>query len=385
MKIVYVYPRFTHLAGTERILVDKMNYLSSQKDMEIYVVTHEQGSHPFTYPLKKTVKHFDLDVRFYSLYNYNIIKFFFKWLKYRKLLHFRFSQLMATIRPDIVIATTYHAYILSMIDACPVCFKKILESHIDKCYIHNNDPFIHWTISRRLRSNYDMAYLNYITRKFDILVALNESDATDWRRYLKSRVILNMVHLNDTGRYSNLESKHVIFVGRYTGQKGIPELFKIWDIVHLNHPDWHLDLYGDGDINEIPYSEEQREKINIHVHKPDSDIFSRYLESSIFVLTSRYEPFGLVMPEAMSCGLPVIAFDCPFGPAQIINDGIDGFLIMDRSICAFAKRLCQLIESPHLRMTMGEAAIQSSQKYSAESIMPQWINLFNELITSPSQ
>ena len=192
-----------------------------------------------------------------------------------------------------------------------------------------------------------------------------------------------MVHLNDTGRYSNLESKHVIFVGRYTGQKGIPELFKIWDIVHLNHPDWHLDLYGDGDINEIPYSEEQREKINIHVHKPDSDIFSRYLESSIFVLTSRYEPFGLVMPEAMSCGLPVIAFDCPFGPAQIINDGIDGFLIMDRSICAFAKRLCQLIESPHLRMTMGEAAIQSSQKYSAESIMPQWINLFNELITSP--
>ena len=303
----------------------------------------------------------------------------------RRFMRERFFQLMTTLQPDILIATTYHTYILSLINTCPINYKKVLESHIDKRYIHCNDPFQRWTLIKRLRSYHDMAYLNHITGKFDFLVALNQTDANDWSKYLKTKVIFNMVHLNDTGRFNDQESKHVIFVGRYTGQKGISELFQIWEMVYQNHSGWHLDLYGDGDVDEIPFSEEQRAKNNIHVHQPDPDIFSRYLESSILVLTSIYEPFGLVMPEAMSCGLPVVAFDCPSGPAHIISDGVDGFLIKNRDINLFAKRLCQLIDSPQLRLRMGKAAVLSSQRYSSERIMPQWISLFNELITPPNQ
>ena len=90
---------------------------------------------------------------------------------------------------------------------------------------------------------------------FDVLVALNDNDADEWSRYLKTRVIKNIVHLNNKGRYGNLESKHAIFVGRYYRQKGIPDLVRIWKIVHGRHPDWHLDMYGDGDFVEIPASE----------------------------------------------------------------------------------------------------------------------------------
>jgi len=82
----------------------------------------------------------------------------------------------------------------------------------------------------------------------------------------------------------------------------------------------------------------------------------------------------------MSCGLPVVAFDCPSGPANIITDGVDGFLIKDRNVNQFADRLCQLIESPDLRRTMGKAAILSSQRYSPNRIMAQWMSLFKELI-----
>ena len=84
----------------------------------------------------------------------------------------------------------------------------------------------------------------------------------------------------------------------------------------------------------------------------------------------------------MSCGLPVVAFDCPSGPANIITDGVDGFLIQDRNIKLFAAKVCQLIEFPDLRSSMGKAAIKSSQKYSADVIMPQWITFFNELLAS---
>ena len=99
----------------------------------------------------------------------------------------------------------------------------------------------------------------------------------------------------------------------------------------------------------------------------------------MLLLTSVYEPFGLVMPEAMSCGLPVVAFDCPYGPADIITDGVDGFLIKNRDVKAFADRVCQLIEDKELRQRMGQTAIQSAQRYAPERIMPLWKELFESL------
>ena len=380
MKIVYFYPHFIHLAGTERILIDKMNYLSAQKGIEVFLVTHEQGDYPLAYPIAPTVKHIDLDVCAYTLYKHNIIIRFFRKRRCNVLLQTRFNNLMATIMPDVVIATTFYVNILSLIDVCPVHFKKVLESHIDKCYIHCNDPVNRKNLKRWFRGILDMEYLNHRACRFDILVSLHQKDADDWSKYLKTTIIPNIVHLNRTGRYCNLSSKRVIFVGRYTIQKGIPELFQIWEKVFLKHPDWHLDMYGDGGLGDVPYTVTEQERVNIHVHQADYDIFSKYLESSIFVLTSVYEPFGLVIPEAMSCGLPVVSFDCPYGPASIITDGVDGFLIKSRNVNAFADKICQLIESRELRMAIGKAAILSSQKYSAERVMPQWIGLFNELI-----
>jgi glycosyltransferase involved in cell wall biosynthesis len=104
----------------------------------------------------------------------------------------------------------------------------------------------------------------------------------------------------------------------------------------------------------------------------------------MLLLTSLYEPFGLVLPEAMSCGLPVVAFDCPYGPADIITDGVDGFLIKDRDIEAFADRVCQLIESEELRCQMGKQGVVSSQRYRADRIMPMWNRLFQELAAHAS-
>lgn len=382
MKIVYVYPKFTALAGTERVLIDKMNYLANQEDIEVIVITHEQGNHPFAYPLSSKVTHVDLNVRFLTLFKYNIIVRLIKRKQYKKLLVAKFNELISNIRPSIVVATTYYPYLLTLINSSPHYLKKVLESHIDIRYLHSNDPQTKKNLIKRIRSIHNMNNLNSEARSFDILVTLDDKDAVDWSKYLRTQVIINVVHLNDTSRISNQESKHIIFVGRYTVQKGIPDLFRVWEKVFDKHPDWYLDLYGDGDIKEIPYTEEYRKNKNIHVHPSDPDIFSRYIESSIFVLTSLFEPFGLVIVEAMSCGLPVVAFDCPSGPANIINDGVDGFLIKNRDIDEFAEKLCMLIESPQLRLEIGKSAVLSSQRYSAEQVMPQWICLFNELLSN---
>ena len=182
---------------------------------------------------------------------------------------------------------------------------------------------------------------------------------------------------------SKCDSKSVIFVGRFSHQKDIYSMVLIWKLVHRQRPDWRLDVYGG-------YGEEKDELLkmieeadaNIFVHEPVSDIFEKYRESSILILTSSFEPFGLVLPEAMSCGVPVVAFDCPFGPSEIITDGVDGFLIQTRNIPLFAHRICHLIDAHDLRLSMGQAGIQSSQRYQAERIMPRWKELFTQLSSS---
>jgi glycosyltransferase involved in cell wall biosynthesis len=101
----------------------------------------------------------------------------------------------------------------------------------------------------------------------------------------------------------------------------------------------------------------------------------------MLLLTSRYEPFGMVLPEAMSSGLPVIAFDCPYGPADIITDGVDGFLIHNRDMEDFADKVCLLIENADLRRQMSQAGIHSSQRYHVNHVMPAWHHLFELLGT----
>lgn len=379
MKIVYVYPQFAHRAGTERILIDKMNYLAEKDGYEIVMLTYEQGMHPVAYPLSPKVRHVDLDVRYYPLYAYSRWKRFYSWRKLRRLLQERYDAFMFDFRPDIVVATTYYAGVLRMITNCPVKYVRVLESHIDRRFILSNDPVNKKSLLRWMHMLYDMYLVKKESRHCDLLVALNHEDASDWSHFLKTTVITNVVHLNPTGKYCTYDNKNVIFVGRYMEQKGILDLFKIWDIVYQKHSDWHLHLYGEGEQRDMLVEEVNRLQANIHIHQPDHHIFDRYLESSIFVLTSLYEPFGLVMPEAMSCGLPVIAFDCPSGPADIITDGVDGYLIRFRDKETFADRLCQLIESRDLRAKMGNAAIESSKRFSAGQIMIQWKSLFEEL------
>jgi len=382
MKIVYVYPHFRNYGGTERVLIDKMNYFASQEGYEVFSVTHEQGNYPMAYKMSSLVKHIDLGLRYGPLFKYNSLIRLYKGVQFDRLLKSRYDELMQSLRPDIVIATTYYNNLISIVGSCPVSYVRILESHIDKRYILNNDPLNRKSFLRWLHTSFLMKSITCSARLFDLLVTLNEEDTKDWSEYVKTTVISNVVHLNPTKKISDSKSKRVIFVGRYTEQKGIDDLFRVWQLVHHKYPDWHVDLYGEGHLMGKLLYEAKRLNIGIEVHKPDKDIFSRYLESSIFVLTSIFEPFGLVMSEAMSCGLPVVAFDCPYGPKEIIEDGKTGFLIPNRDITYYAEKVCDLIKSHELRKKMGEAAVVSSQRFSFDKIMPLWKDLFEKLTKS---
>ena len=371
MKIVYINRVFAVYGGLERVWTDKMNTLAEIPGYEVCLVTTDQGDHKVPYPLNKNIRHIDFGIRFTQQYQYKGLKRFWIYRKLLKLFQSKLKIFLEAEKPDalITIASEFADFLVECKGNIPL----VVESHGTF-----NRPFHmqEMTIANHIKRYFH----NKALSKADQIVALTHGDAEQWRTINPNvSVIANIVTMNNTDDYSNCEAKCVIFVGRMDSQKGYQYLDAIWRIVEKRHPDWRLDIYGEGaDLSEnhslIPQGE------HVYPHPQTLDILNKYKESSILVLTSVYEPFGLVMPEAMSCGIPVVAFDCPYGPSEIISDGKDGFLVDCYDVEAFANRLCMLIENEALRKQMGQYAAQSSLRFKKEVIMPQWNNLFKSLI-----
>lgn len=373
MRILYVTDAFAVWGGLERVLADKINYLASHYCYEICLLTVNQKTHVVPYTLHPGVQHIDLDIRTHQQYQYKGIRRLLKSLELKRVLKYRMKRAFEEIKPDIVICVKldFVNLLLDLKDEIPL----VVESHT-LC----NSEFIDG--SGWLRRIHIWFWKQKI-RKANCIVALTDGDAKDWERINKNvYVIPNMVHLNETEQFSCLQNKSVICVERFSQQKDIDSLLQIWSLVHHLHPDWHLNIYGEGEMREHYLAIIEKMNEDIHVYEPTTNILEKYKENSILLLTSLYEPFGLVLPEAMSCGLPVIAFDCPYGPSDIITDGVDGFLIKNRDIDEFANKVCLLIENEELRCQMGNKGIISSQRYRADVIMPKWISLFEELTSA---
>lgn len=360
MRLLYVTDAFAVWGGMERVLADKMNYLSERLGYDVVLMTVNQGNHTIPFSLNPRIECVDLGVGLYQQYSYSGLN---RYLVYRRLvaqLKDVLKKALLQIDADVIICAKLD--FVGVLNEVRGRTPLIVESHT-LCRAN------YYEKSGLLRRLHVLEYKRQV-RKADAVVALTEGDAKDWREYNRNVcVISNVVHINETDNYSDCSENRIVFVGRFTKQKDFDSLLKIWSKVYSHHKDWALEIYTDGEIH-AP---------GVHVFKPVANIMEKYCNSSMLLLTSLFEPFGLVLPEAMSCGLPVVAFDCPYGPADIITDGVDGFLIKNRDVNEFADRVCQLIEDRELRVRMGQAAVKSAQRYRADLIMPKWKKLFERL------
>ena len=374
MRLLYIHFSLAITGGIERVLVDKMNYFANKDGYRVYFLTYDQGNHPLSYKLDDRISYKDLNICFHRIYKYiKPIRFFVKY-QLTRLFEKRLRDEIKDISPDIIIGTEWTAANSILRNKRTIPY--VLESH-----------FGFLTILNMRKSNIFKKMILYNQYKefaqADTIVALTKGDANLWheRHAKRVQIIPNVVHLNN-GSISEQKEKKVIFVGRLSEEKDIPSLLKIWRIVYSSHKDWKLDIYGDGELKDdvIRYLNNNDE--NITLHEPSRDIFDIYRNSSVLLVTSKSESFGLVLLEAMSCAVPVIAFDCPFGPKDIICDGENGFLIRNRNVESFANKLCLLMNNKDLRIGMGIKAIQTANSYSAEIIMPKWEKLFDDLTSN---
>lgn len=358
MKLVYCTGSLSQSGGTERVITTKMNYFADVVGYKVYIVLLDSEK-----PFFKLSDKVELKVFPYKKIKKNLPDFLFE------------------IKPDIVL--TNGGLFLSFLFKIKDGSKKVLEFHFTKNFLINFVRGLHkikfrqlhllkvWLLQKRLQ---------YYTQFYDELVLLTKRDMELWGAKPNITYIYNPLSFRSS-IVSTTKNKQIIAVGSLTPAKGMDQLIHAFGRIAHEFSDWNLVIYGAG--QDLQYLQKLIEKYNIKqqakIYAPMPNIQEELIKSSIYAFPSRSDGFGLVLTEAMECGLPCVAFDCECGPREIVVNNETGILVPNQNINKFAEALELLMSDDSLREKMGHNAKHVVKKFYVESIMPKWINLFKTL------
>ncbi|SHI35341.1 glycosyltransferase family 4 protein [Aquimarina spongiae] len=370
MKILFIIDQVYLHGGIERVLSIKANYFAKQEGNQVYVVTSEQKNNKPCYFFDERIKFQDLGI------NYNRYKSYFHPKNLLKLPgHIgKTKSVIKKLQPDVVVVCSHSAdtyFVPFLVKRVP----KVKEFHYSK--------FIEEGKRKRpgVFKKWFFRFADYVESKYDKLVILN-NDESNYYKSNNTVVIPNPLTFYPN-EVSKGTAKRIITAGRIAHVKGYDILIDIWKLVQKNKTDWQLHIFGDGDKG---YTKKLQDKIDkeelgdsLQLKGSTSNIQGELLDSSIFVMSSHNECFPLVLLEAQACGLPIVSFDCPYGPRNIV-DTKNGILIPIYNNETFADQLYQLMNDSDRIKEMGKNARDNAQQYQLEPVMGMWKNMFNQLI-----
>lgn len=382
---MYCTPALYSAGGVERIVSYKASYLAEQLGYDITIIVTEGKGRECFFPLSDKVKVVNYELGFEDLWKATFLRKVFLYLSKQRKYKKKLSAELMRIQPDITISMLRREinFLTSLKDGS----KKIGELHVNRANYRNfeaNDS----NALKRLFAKFWMRSLVGKLKSLDQLVVLTDKSKASWPELSNVTVIpdpisMPIIRVKERSCKGVRSTKRVVTIGRYVYQKGYDLLLKAWAEVEKHYTDWTLDIYGMGDQTE--YRQLMADLCidvdRCHLNGPVDDVGEVYKDSSIFVLSSRFEGFGLVLVEAMACGLSVVSFDCPAGPDEIITDGYDGLLAPSGDVKFLAQKLMLLMADEKLRTRLSQNARQSAQRYEMYSIAGKWVDLFNKLMT----
>jgi glycosyltransferase involved in cell wall biosynthesis len=377
--ILYCIPSLAQTGGTEKILCSKANYFADILEFEVTILISEQKKMPISFPISSKVNIIDLNITKYTSNKIKGLSFINNIKKLKKV----YEKEINRIHPDLIIVLErgYEDFIIPYIAKG---IYKIREYHSSKnasLSFEKKLPPLKRIKAITIRKLYHNQF-----SKYDSLVVLTDKDSLCWRNNKSISVIPNIVEKNGFSVNDILgRPKKIISVGSmFEDRKGFSILINVWSKLAEEYKEWSLHIYGDG-----PYKAIYQRQINnlnlqnnVFLEGIYENIYEKYQESQLFLFTSNGEGLPLVLLEAQQNGLPVVSYDCYCGPSDIIIDNKGGFLIQMNNENSFAEKVKLLINDDNLRYIMSKEAISNAERYSHESIMPLWINLFDKLISN---
>ena len=373
MKIAYCIDNLAGNGGMERMISAKANYLSERFGYEVSIISASQNGRKSYFPLCESVKLIDLGVAIDGS------KRSFKlWRK-------RLEEHLMSQSYDIAISTGGHE--LGFLYKAKDKSIKIAEYHFSydtnaywaqNLYSRRYGKFLAWAIGKykTIRTRHQAS--NY--KKF---IVLSKTDCAKWSKYMNNcSYIYDFININPQSVKYDPSIKRVITAGRHDTLKGYDYMIEAWAKVNKIHPDWRLSIYGGGDPAETKeYIRQYSLEDVVDIMGFTDNMEKAYSMASFFILSSRTEGFGLVLAEAQACGLPIVTFDTPIGPSEIVNDGVDGIIVKNvGDVNGLAQAIIRMIKSPEVRIGMSDAAIKNAIRFQSREIMHNWELLFGQLI-----
>lgn len=356
MKLCYFYTDITLKGGIERVLSLLISEQIKNPELEITLVSQYKTFNIPHYRFPKNLKIVYLSDTHYDGAPASFHRLWLQLKNLKKVKSFFKKNIF-----DIIVSQAFPNAFTLYLAGIPT-YKIISEEQVYYGYYNKLIRFL------RL----------FIYRKFRAVVVLTEKDRQDFLCHISNvKTIPNPVVLSD--RYhALLQNRKIISVGRLEYQKGYDTLISVFAGVHKKFPDWILEVYGEGTLKE-----NLQNKINesglkeVFILKGTTDkVYEKMREAAFFVLSSRFEGFGMVLVEAMSQGVPCVSFDCPNGPSDIITDGDDGLLVENQNEVALTESIELLITNEALRKKMGNNAYDKVAIFSIEKIIGMWEELY---------
>lgn len=378
MKIAYCIPGLYNSGGMERVLTLKANYFADVLGYDVIVVLTEGKGKDYYYKLSSRIKVINLDINFDSTYGLPIYIRAFKQIVKERLFKKKLKDTLFYEKPDITISLLRREinFLTSIKDGSI----KIGEIHFGRDNFRTLEEYrLPQSVRIFLAKRWINSFIKKV-KKLDSFVVLTHEDKEKWSELNNITVIHNPLTFYPA-ETSDCSSKQVIAAGRYVPIKRFDHLIEAWAIVSQKHIDWTLQLYGAGNREQYQSLMEKYQLRNCFINPPAPDIEQKYCDSSIFVLSSKNEGFGMVIIEAMACGVPPVSYDCPCGPKDIITDQEDGLLVESGNISMLAEKIIYLIENEEIRKEMGQSARIKSQQFLIDNIGKKWDELFNHLLS----
>ena len=375
MKIFYITREFCTQGGTERIVSDKMNWLT-EHGHEVCIVTINQNSRVFPFMLSERIKHYDLGVNIRGQAERGFLKKLFYFFRNKICIKLRLKKLLVNYAPDVCISLcTLELSSLASINDGSLHVAEIHSSRLESNYLGLSKFGLRYWLNK-----YYKYRSPFLLKHFDRFVVLSREEALAWR-LPNITIIPNFTSVRNN-QLADLKNKSVIVVARLVKVKNIRKLLSMWKNIVDVLPDWKLDIYGDGEEREDleNYAYELNISRSVTFHGATANVYRAYQNSSLLFLTSRFECFPLVPIEAQRFGIPCVVFRCNEIISEIVQDGKSGYVIENGNESDFIKKAILLMSDYEKRREFGLYGAESSKKFSSSQVMPMWVDLFQKLL-----
>lgn len=357
MKILYLVNHFSEYGGIEQMLHQKILALNNYVEkIDVVLVTRYQNNKSFLFESHKLTKKHDLDCDVLSRGKMQYLKF------YKRL-----RKIISEENPTVVVSTltSYYAMILPFMSTR---IPKIVEFHSTSSTIKSGQ----WK------------FKSFFYNRYDSVVVLNEDEAKSFQLD-NLEIIPNFIHQTNRSKYPSFleRKKTIISAGRLDEVKQFDHLILAWKKIRNKFPDWKVEIFGTGTqygfLNDL--IGENNLSDTVFLMGRTTNLKSIMEVSSVYCLTSKTDCFPMVLLEAKQSALPIVSYDCPYGPKHIVKHNEDGILTEAGNIILLSDTLSNLMLNGDKREQMSKKAHENSLEHSSQKVIQQWIKLFYRLQT----